>query len=45
MIGKARIALKWFVYGLIIGLMFAPGSGAETRARLMSWLSGGIEDE
>jgi len=36
--GHVRTALKFFVYGLLVGLLFAPRSGAETRARLMSWV-------
>jgi hypothetical protein len=38
MIGRTRVALKFFVYGLLIGLFFAPSSGAETRARVLSWV-------
>lgn len=36
MFGRARTAVKFLVYGLIIGLLFAPRSGAETRNELMS---------
>lgn len=32
MIGKMRTAMKFFVYGLAIGILFAPRSGKETRA-------------
>ncbi|MBA3274978.1 MAG: YtxH domain-containing protein [Chloroflexia bacterium] len=39
MLGNARTAMKFFVYGLILGLVFAPRSGAETRQELMSWVS------
>ncbi len=35
MIERSRVALKFFVVGLAAGLLFAPGSGAETRDRLM----------
>jgi hypothetical protein len=37
MIGRARTALKFFVYGLLLGLFFAPRSGAETRTQVMTW--------
>jgi len=35
--------MKFLTYGLLIGLLFAPGSGKETRARLMSWASDNIK--
>lgn len=38
MFGRTRVATKFFAYGLIIGIMFAPGSGAENRERLKSWV-------
>ncbi len=38
MISRTRTAMKFFTYGLLIGLLFAPGSGKETRARLMTWV-------
>jgi hypothetical protein len=44
MIARARTALKFFVYGLVIGLLFAPRSGEETRARLMAWFGGAVND-
>ena len=37
MIGRARTAMKFFVYGLLIGLLFAPASGEETRRRVLAW--------
>ena len=37
MFGHARTAVKFFVYGLVIGLLFAPQSGSETRAKAMEW--------
>lgn len=39
MIKHARTAVKFFVYGLVAGLLFAPRSGEETRKELMGWLS------
>ncbi len=37
MIDRTRTALKYFTYGLLIGLLFAPRSGKETRARILAW--------
>ena len=42
MFGHARTAVKFFVYGLVAGLLFAPRSGAETRAKVMEWASDAI---
>jgi gas vesicle protein len=39
MFSRTRVATKFFAYGLVIGLLFAPGSGAENRERLKSWIS------
>lgn len=39
MIARMRTALKFFTYGLLIGLLFAPRSGKETRAKLINWVS------
>ena len=35
MIGKTRVGLKYFFWGMVIGILFAPGSGKETRAKLL----------
>jgi hypothetical protein len=37
MIARTRTAMKFFTYGLLIGLLFAPRSGKETRARVITW--------
>lgn len=37
MIGRARTGMKFFVYGLAIGLLFAPRSGQETRKQALDW--------
>ena len=37
MVGRARTALKFFVYGLVVGLLFAPRSGQETRQQALDW--------
>ena len=39
-----QTAFKYFFYGLAIGLLFAPGSGEQTRARLFSWANQTIRD-
>lgn len=43
MIRNAKTAVKFFVYGLIAGLMFSPGSGEENRKKLMDWASGSLK--
>lgn len=43
MIRNAKTAVKFFVYGLIAGLLFSPGSGEENRKKLMSYVSGTIK--
>ncbi|MGB3329847.1 MAG: YtxH domain-containing protein [Thermomicrobiales bacterium] len=40
MFSHARTALKFLVYGLIIGLLFAPSSGEETRRELVNRVKG-----
>lgn len=44
MIGRARTGIKFFVYGLVGGLLFAPKSGAETRKQVMTWVSGTVQE-
>lgn len=44
MIRNARTAVKFLVYGVIIGLMFAPQSGEETRKQLLGWLGESMQD-
>lgn len=44
MIGRARTALKFFVYGLLVGLFFAPRSGEETRSQVLSWANQTVKD-
>ncbi len=43
MIGHARSVVKFFVYGLVLGLLFAPKSGAETRKELLGWITGTVQ--
>lgn len=44
MLSNARTAVKFLVYGLLIGLLFAPRSGRETRQEVMSWVGETIQD-
>ena len=44
MLGRARTALKFFVYGLVLGLLFAPRSGEETRGRVLAWANQAVKD-
>lgn len=44
MIRNARTAVKYFVYGLVLGLLFAPRSGADTRKELLGWFTGSVRE-
>lgn len=44
MLRSTRTATKWLVYGLIIGLLFAPAAGKETRKEIMNWASESVGD-
>jgi gas vesicle protein len=44
MLRHSRTAIKWLVYGLIIGLLFAPASGKQTRKDLLKWASDSAGD-
>lgn len=37
---RLTTALKWFAYGIGLGLLFAPRSGRETRSQVMQAVSG-----
>ena len=37
MLSRARVALKYFTWGVLLGVLCAPRSGAETRDRLRRW--------
>jgi gas vesicle protein len=34
---RIRTAMKFFAYGLAIGVLFAPRTGKESRAALVAW--------
>lgn len=42
--GRVRTALKFFVYGLVLGLLFAPRSGDETRQQVLGWANQTIKE-
>jgi hypothetical protein len=44
MIDKARASMKFLVYGLLVGLAFAPYSGKETRSRVTGWFAANVRD-
>ena len=44
MISRARASMKFFVYGLLIGLAFSPYSGKENRSRVMGWFAASVRD-
>ena len=37
-----RTAFKYFVYGVLIGLLFAPRRGDETRKLVFDWVGGAV---
>ena len=36
--------MKFFVYGLVVGILFAPRSGAETRQEALDWIGRTAKD-
>ncbi len=44
MLRNARTAVKFFVYGVIVGLLFAPQSGAELRKQIFGILGDTLND-
>lgn len=38
MIGKTRVGFKYFFWGLMIGVLFAPRSGKENRQKVFGKL-------
>lgn len=45
MMGRARTATKYFFYGLLIGILFAPRAGEETRARVVGFVENLFKEE
>lgn len=35
MIGRTRVGFKYFFWGMLVGVLFAPNSGKATRAKVM----------
>ena len=44
MLSRFQTALKFLTYGLLIGIFFAPYRGAETRRKVINWVTGGIRE-
>lgn len=44
MLRNARTAVKFFIYGVIAGLLFAPQSGAELRKQVMGMIGDALND-
>ena len=44
MIARMRTAMKFFVYGLAIGILFAPRTGKESRAALVTWVNRTVKE-
>jgi hypothetical protein len=44
MIGRTRGKMKFLVYGMLLGITFAPYSGKETRSRVTGWFATSIKD-
>ncbi|MCS7255862.1 MAG: YtxH domain-containing protein [Thermomicrobium sp.] len=43
MLARLRTAAKFFTWGLLLGLLFAPASGQELRRRLVRWCTGRLQ--
>ncbi len=42
MLRTVRTAFKYFVYGLLVGLFFAPRPGNETRQMVLDWVGNAV---
>ncbi|HVX29297.1 MAG TPA: YtxH domain-containing protein [Nitrolancea sp.] len=38
MLGRMRVALKFMTVGMLLGVILAPRSGAETRHEITDWV-------
>ena len=43
MMGRTRVGFKYLFFGMLIGALFAPRSGKETRAKVIGKLKGGAD--
>jgi gas vesicle protein len=43
MIGRTRVGFKYLFWGMTVGVLFAPRSGKETRARIVEKLKVGAD--
>jgi hypothetical protein len=44
MLSRLQTALKFLTYGLLIGIFFAPDKGAETRRKVINWVTSGARE-
>lgn len=44
MVARIRIAVKFFTYGLLIGILFAPRGGKETRSVAVAWVKRTVKE-
>jgi hypothetical protein len=43
MIGRTRVGFKYLFWGMLVGVLLAPRSGKETRAKVWSKLGGALD--
>lgn len=43
MIGRTRVGFKYLFWGLVLGVLFAPRSGKETRGKVVEKLKGAAD--